>query len=480
MSLKGAENILKHALIAVVAFIALSNKLCSQQIMIVMDTSDYQAYPEGLNLNLSIAASKGYIYEINRLINKGADINYKDIIGATPLIYAVANRKTESVKALLQYSPDPDILTKDGEAALHIAAKGNYLDIAELLIRDSADINIKDENNCTPLHFASLYNYYYMTDLLIYYEADIDPETLDGTSPLMAAVWAGNAEIADILIQNGADVNHADTDGYTPLLIAAQFGDTLLTRLLIDYGADISQHTKTGYDLGALAARSGSTEYSNYIIKNTDWLSKKKPDALDPLIVARKAGKKETYEFFKELSTSSLPFITFDRVNLTASLKLNGDIYTGASLSFIEPFYRIKVNAGMEFKPAYTRVLVEKEENVFWQYEDKRFVLYAGLGKQFVFRDSYFKGDVNFFADLNVGYIMARNFKGTYEKPPDKFILIPSLGVERSIRNISFSCMYEYMNTDLYKRGPHWLKFGFSYYINFRGKLEPLKNIKWY
>jgi ankyrin repeat protein len=480
MSIKGAENILNHALIMVVVFIVLSGNLYSQQTFIVMDTSEYQVYPEGLNLNLSIAASKGYVFEINRLAKMGADINNRDIIGATPLIYAVANKQPDAVEALLKYSPDPDILTYDGESALHIAAKSDYLEIAEILIRDSADINIRDKINCTPLHFASLYNYYYMTDLLIYYEAEIDPETLDGTTPLMAAVWAGNAEIADILIQNGADVNHADTDGYTPILIAAQFGDTLLTRLLIDYGADIGQYTKAGYDIGALAARSGSTEYSDYIIKKTDWLNKRKADATDPLIVARKAGKKETYEIFKELSAKSLPLAAFDRVSLTAAVKINGDIYTGAFLSFIEPFHRIKINAGMEFKPAYTKVLVEKEENVFWQYDDKRFVLFAGLGKQFLINDSYFNGTVNIIADLNFGYMMARNYKGTYEKPPDKFIIMPSIGVERTIKNISFSGTYEYMNTDLYKRGPHWIKFGFSYYINFKGKMESLKNIDWY
>jgi ankyrin repeat protein len=479
MSQRGAANILRHAILAMVVFITLSNSLYSQQSVTIMDTSDYQPYPEGLDLNLSIAASKGYVYEINRLINRGADINNKDIIGATPIIYAVANNKTDAVKSLLHFSPDLDLRTEYGESALHIATKNDYIELAELLIRDSANINIRDNINCTPLHFAALYNYYYMTDLLIYYEADIDPETIDGTTPLMAAVWAGNAEIADILIQNGADVNHEDVDGYSPVLIAAQFADTLLTRLLIDNGADISHYTKAGYDIGSLAARSGSADYTNYIIEKTDWISKKNTEALDPLVVARKAGKKETYEVFNKLSRKSLPFATFDRVSLTTTLKLNGDIYTGAFLSFIEPYYRIRINAGMEFKPAYTWVLVEKAENEFWQYQDKRFILYAGLGKQFVINDSYFKGSVKIFTDINIAYMMASNFKGTYEKPTDKVTLIPSVGIERSHRNISFSCMYEYMNTDLYKRGPHWLKFGFSYYISFRGKLEPLKNIEW-
>ena len=480
MSNGRADIFRKHVLIMVAIFATLSNYLYPQEVNIVMDTSDYQSLPEGLNINLSIACSKDYIFDINRLIRMGADINSRDIIGATPLIYSVANNKRAAVETLLQYSPDLDIKTNSGESARHIAAKSNYLDLAELLIRDSADINIRDEFNCTPLHFAAIYNYYYLADMLIYYEADIDPLTLDGTSPLMAAVWAGNAEIADILIKNGADVNQADSYAYTPLLIAAQFGDSLLTRMLIDNGADISRHTGAGYDIGSLAARSGNVEYSKYIIEKTEWLKNRKAEALEPHIVARRSGKKETYDIFKDLSRTKLPFLYFDRVSLTASAKINGDFYTGAFLSFIEPYHGIRINAGIEFKPFYTKVLLQEAENVFWQYKDKRFVLYTGLGKQFLFKESYFNGSASFIVDFNIGYMMANNYMGTRTKPVDKFVFIPSIGVERTHRNISFSCVYEYMNTGLYKPGPHWLKFGFSYYINFSGKQPSLKNITWY
>ncbi len=480
MSNGRADIILRPALIILAILAVFSNYLYSQQDIIIMDTSDYQPYPDGLNINLSIAASKGYAFDINRLIKLGADINATDEIGATPLIYAVANNRKTAVEILMNYSPDPDIKTLSGEAALHIAAKNGNIDISELLIRNNADINIRDESNCTPLHFASIYNYYYLTDLLIYYEAEIDPQTLDGTTPLMAAVWAGNAEIADILIKNGANVNQPDTEGYTPLLIAAQYGDTLLTSLLIDNGADISSHTKAGYDIGALAARTGNKEYSEYIIKKTGWLKMRKPDAIDPLVVARRSGKKETYKIFKDISGTKLPALYFDKVSISASAKLNRDFYTGVFISFIEPYHEIRINAGIEFKPAYTRVLQQEEENIFWQYEDKRYVLFTGLGKKFLITDSYFKGTVKIIADLNIGYMMATNYKGTYEKPSDKLLIIPSIGMERTIRNFSFSCMYEYMNTDLYKPGPHWLKFGFSYYINFSGKQASLKNITWY
>ena len=57
---------------------------------------------------------------------------------------------------------------------------------------------------------------------------------------------------------------------------------------------------------------------------------------------------------------------------------------------------------------------------------------------------------------------------------------MPSLGVERTINNLSITCLYEYMDTGLHKAGPHWYKIGASYYFHFGDKEPGLKNIKWY
>jgi len=468
---------MKPIVIGLVVLVLLTQYVQCQENYVVMDTSDYEA---DLNLNLSIAASKGYTIEIKRLIDRGAYINNTDVIGATPVIYAVANNQTLAVKSLLLYSPDLDIRTNTGEGALHIAAKNDYVESAELLIRDSADINIRDEYNCTPLHYASAYNYFYMTDLLIYYEAEIDSESTDLTTPLMAAVWAGNAAIADLLVKNGANVNHPDISGFTPLHIAAQNGDILMSRLLLDAGADISAQTKDKYDIGTFAARNGSQSYSKYVVEETDWLKQKKQDSTDPYLVARKSGNIDAYNYFKELSENKRSAISFDKVGFTLIAKLNHDFYTGGYISFIEPVYKFRINTGIEFKPKYTRVLKKETDNVIYQYVDKRYVIYAGLGKEFLIKDDYFKGRVSVILNINLGYMMSNYFKGTYEKPDDGFVLMPSIGVERTLGNFSITSMYEYMKTGLYKSGPHWLKFGFTYYLHFGEKQAPLKNLRWY
>lgn len=475
-----AANIPKPAVIVLLVLTVFTQNTLSQRNFVLIDTNDYQPLPDGLDINLSIAASKGYTIEIIRLIDRGANINNTDAIGASPLIYAIANNQTSAIETILEYSPDLDLRTENGESALHIAAKSDYVELAELLIRDSADINISDNFMCTPLHFASVYDYFYMTDLLIYYEAEIDAQTSEGTTPLMAAVWAGNAQVADLLIKNGADVNIADSRGFTPLLVAAQNGDILLSSLLLDAGADIAAQTIDKYDIGSIAARSGSEAYSDFIVKETDWLKMKKPDSADPTLVARRSGQNDTYRYFKNITANKRSAISFEKVGFTLITKFNYDFYTGGYVSFIEPLHKFRINTGIEFKPLYTRVLQKETESVIYQYEDKRYVLYAGLGKEFLISDDYFKGSAGILLNMNLGYMMSSYFKGTNIKPPDRFVLMPSLGVERTLGNWSISCLYEYMQTGLYKSGPHWFKIGFSYYLDFGEKQADLKNIRWY
>ncbi|MBA3536995.1 MAG: ankyrin repeat domain-containing protein [Tatlockia sp.] len=67
---------------------------------------------------LHLAAQKNYITVAKALLDKGADINIKDIKGKTPL---------------------------------HLAIENNHLVMAKLLITQGAHINAKDNDNCTPL-----------------------------------------------------------------------------------------------------------------------------------------------------------------------------------------------------------------------------------------------------------------------------------------------------------------------------------------
>ena len=65
-----------------------------------IDTSSYipYIYDNAINYNLQIAASKGYDSEVERLIKKGAKVDFYYEKGVTPLIYAVSNNYISTAK----------------------------------------------------------------------------------------------------------------------------------------------------------------------------------------------------------------------------------------------------------------------------------------------------------------------------------------------------------------------------------------------
>ena len=55
------------------------------------------------------------------LLEKGMDVNQKDVHGYTSLMYAVLENKPALVKTLLDKGADPHIINKLGKTAMHIA-----------------------------------------------------------------------------------------------------------------------------------------------------------------------------------------------------------------------------------------------------------------------------------------------------------------------------------------------------------------------
>lgn len=460
---------------------SVAEPLFGQEQSLIVDTTGYAPMPEGLDYNLSLAASQGYAFEIHRLIKLGANPDYSDIIGATPIIYAIANNRYNAVIALLAYEPKLNFLTFEGESPLHIAAKYNLIEIGEALIRKGADINFRDRYGCTPLHYTAIYNYLYFTDMLLYYEASTDTRSLDGTTPLMAAVWVGDAETTDLLIQAGANTGIADNQGFTPLLVAAQNGDTLVARLLLTNGADISSINKYNYNALGIAIRSDQIDMTNYLLERMNISNGEYKNAINPVEIARSYSRKEILDILNNQGIKNRKGIGFDHVSFTANSKFNfHDLYLGGRISFADPYYKFRIITGFDFKPAYSKVLLKESDNNFYQYMDKRYLFYAGAGKEFTFYEDYLKGEFSLEAVLNLGYMVAEPYRGTYIRADNSFVLMPSLLVNWNRNPFNFHIGYEYMNTGLYKAGPGWIIAGISVNLFFERTRAPLKDIKWY
>lgn len=448
-----------------------------------IDTSDYIpfTFDGALEYNLMIAASKGYVTEIIRLIGNGAHTNAQTNEGATALIFAVANNRLSAVKTLLTFYPVLDKVTTSYETPLLIAVKNRNFEISEALIRAGADIDFPDRHGATPLHHASLNGYLDIVDLLLYYDASIDEKTDEGTTPLLASIWAEKRDVSDLLIQNGANPEEKDNDGFTPFLMASFYGDTLVMDLLNKKGADIYAKNNSGHNALTLSILAGNSEATEFLLKTGDKWTNSGRYAVNPYSVASKYRRKEIINILEKHNIPGKLKYEIDQVAIGISSRffLN-DIYSGVSFSFKEPYLNGGFVAGYDTKLWYTRVLIKNSENLYYQYMDKGSVAYAGLFKDFALTDRLDKCNFAFSTFLLAGYSFGNKLKGTLLSPGNKFMVIPSISLKMIKINFSLNLGLEYLKTEFYKNGPVWLRIGCSYNHFFDKIRTQVKTLKWY
>jgi ankyrin repeat protein len=449
----------------------------------IIDTSDYipSYYRGAIDYNLMIAASKGYAKETTRLILEGADLFVETDEGVTPLIFAISGNHTDAAKVLIEYGSDLNKVTKRGDTPLTLAIKNDNADITEDLIRSGADIDLADRYKATPLHYAAVYDNIRLADMLLYYNASIDKKSVEGSTPLIAAVWAGNADMADLLIQNGANMEARDNEGFTSFLMAALNGDTLIMNLLYKKGVDIyavNQSKQNALDLSIIANKEDAVRF---LLKTGKKWSEKANDAISPYSVASRYRRKNMIALLKENNISGNLKYEIDQAEVTLSTKLFiHDIYSGASISFREPYLNGGIILGLDTKLWYTRVLLKEAEHYYYQYWDKGTIAYAGIFKDFALTDYAFKGNFSITTSLTGAYSFGSDLKGTLMTPKNRFMIIPAAGIKWTIRDLSLNLGAEYMKSDFYRTGPVWLRIGASYTLYFNILKIKGKNLKWY
>jgi hypothetical protein len=297
----------------------------------------------------------------------------------------------------------------------------------------------------------------------------------------MAAIWAGYADIADLLIQHGANMEARDNEGFTPFLIAAQNGDTLILNMLRKKGVDIYEKNIYNCDALDLSIKSDQIQATEMLIKIGDKWADPDRGAVNPYDIAAKYNRKDIIELLGKNSFPGRYKPKFDQTALSFSSKFSlHDFFTGFSFSFKEPLRNIGLITGFDTKLWYTKVLVKKEEDLYYQYLDKSSVIYAGVFKDFPLSDNLFRGNSYFTASLSAGYSFGNKFKGTEIVPENKIRVIPSAGFRWIKKNFIIFGGIEYTGSDFYKIGPLWARLGCAVNFFFDNDRAPGKIIKWY
>ncbi|XP_062896367.1 E3 ubiquitin-protein ligase HACE1 isoform X4 [Mobula hypostoma] len=183
---------------------------------------------------LHIAANCGSVECLILLLKKGANPNYQDISGCTPLHLAARNGQKKCMGKLLEYSADVNICNNEGLTAIHWLAVNGRTELLHDLLQHVSNVDVEDAMGQTALHVACQNGHKTTVLCLLDSGADINRPNVSGATPLYFACSHGQRDTAQILISRGAKYL-PDNNGVTPLDLCVQGGYGETCEILIQH-----------------------------------------------------------------------------------------------------------------------------------------------------------------------------------------------------------------------------------------------------
>lgn len=127
-----------------------------KRVVEIIEKYGVDAYDPDKRTALINATFYGEIEIMRWLIEKGADVNYQDKGGYTPLHFAVQERRMNALDLLFENGANPNLKDRHGNSPLWTAvfnAKGNF-DIVKKLIENGADLKSINNYDKSPEDFG--------------------------------------------------------------------------------------------------------------------------------------------------------------------------------------------------------------------------------------------------------------------------------------------------------------------------------------
>lgn len=141
---------------------------------------------------------------IKFLIERGADVNFKDHSENTPLIHAVNQGQDQIVAFLLDHGARVSGINKAGHTAFYLTVYRGSGPMTKLLIERGAQIDFQDEGGNTPLHVAARNDNAGLVQLLLNGKARVSIKNKRGFTPLYASEEMSYRETSGLLKKYGA------------------------------------------------------------------------------------------------------------------------------------------------------------------------------------------------------------------------------------------------------------------------------------
>ena len=192
---------------------------------------------EKYSYQLITAVEKNDAKTVVALLEKGADVNYKDFSGKVPLSIAIENNDKNMISLLLEKGANIEYKDNNGCTPLLNAVASENIDMASFLLEKGAFINCKDSLGQTPLLVALRYNYKNMISLLLEKSAAINIFDSHSKSALDFAIENEDLDLISFLLERGAEIGDNDSSLKMALDFAIKNDNTDILSVLAEKAA---------------------------------------------------------------------------------------------------------------------------------------------------------------------------------------------------------------------------------------------------
>jgi len=201
---------------------------------------------------------------IDNLIKRGADINFVDNDGNTPLICAIQIGSLPIIELLIENGANVNyIIENKHKSVLTYAIELGELEIVKHLVKCGADVNFKNKNGVSILIEAIDNLKWEIFKFLVNFNANNCMSGDIYEKEIIEKVIENNKlDVLKFLLINNLNINTKDKDGNTPLAYAIKAKNSDIVKYLIENGANIHHKNNKGQSYDDV-----NLEYNSYMNK---------------------------------------------------------------------------------------------------------------------------------------------------------------------------------------------------------------------
>ena len=233
--------------------------------------SDIKPWSQAAKNTLLIAVvAAGWQEFAGEFLRIGADANARDKEGNTALHIAARQGFTEVVKQLLLEGAHPNAVSAWGRTTPLLSSAGRgHLAVTRHLLAANASVYARDMHGQSALHLAASGGHTATVAYMLVMGVNVDVTNRKGETALHKAAEKGCVATVELLHRAGAKVNARDRNGITPCMLAAGCGHWEVLKQLLSKGADAHQHNNAAESALSMAVKNGHAHVAEALLDHS-------------------------------------------------------------------------------------------------------------------------------------------------------------------------------------------------------------------